>query len=85
VFTPMLIEEIAAVDPHAVKLEAACRRLRRNCTFVPSVGEVLKALRKVKTPCWDAFDEYDGEAAIITAHRELEAALAALPAEGAPA
>jgi hypothetical protein len=87
VFTPMLIEEIAAAGPHAVKLEAACRWLRRNCTFVPSVGEVLKALRKVKTPCWDAFEEYDGEAAIVHARRELEAAIAALPAPkaGAPA
>jgi hypothetical protein len=50
-----------------------------------SVGEVLKALRKVKTPCWDAFEEYDGEPDIVHAHRKLEAALAALPAEGAPA
>jgi hypothetical protein len=46
----MLIEEIAAADPSAVALEAACRRLRRNCTFLPSIGEVLKALRKAR-PC----------------------------------
>jgi hypothetical protein len=84
VYTPMLIEEIAAADPCAVTLEAACRWLRRNCTFVPSVGEVLKSLQKVKMATWDTFEECNGGYAIVADHRDLEAALAALPVKGAP-
>ena len=78
VYTAALIEEIVAANPGAVQLEAACRWLRRNCTFPPSIAEALKALRGVKLPGWDAFDEYDGELAIVRAHRELEAELAKL-------
>jgi hypothetical protein len=78
VFVPTLIEELVAANPTAVQLEAACRWLRRNCTFVPSVGEILKAIRKPKmVPCWDAFYEDDtGERNIIWAHKELEKAVA---------
>jgi hypothetical protein len=46
VYTPMLIEEIVAANPTAVQLEAACRWVRRNCTFAPSIAEMLKASQR---------------------------------------
>jgi hypothetical protein len=86
VYTRRIIEELVAANPSAVQLEAACRRLVRNCTVVPSVAEALKAIGEVKVPCMDAFDADgdDDELTIIWVHKELEKALAALPA-GAPA
>ena len=81
----MLIEELVAANPTAVELEAACRWVRRNCTFAPSVAEMLKAIREAKLPCGEFDDDCDGEAAIIWVHKELEKALAALPVAAAPA
>jgi hypothetical protein len=84
VFVPRLIEEIAAADPSAVQLEAACRRLVRTCTFLPTVAEVLKALAETAVT-FDATARDDGgEAPIINAHKLLEKALAKLPAPAAP-
>jgi hypothetical protein len=86
VYTPRLIEEIVAANPGAIQLEAACRWLLRNCTFLPTVAEMLKAIRGAKVPCWDAFgQDDDGEANIIFMHKELEKTLAALPDEDASA
>jgi len=76
-YTPLLIEEIVAADPDAIRLEAAMRRLRREKTFVPTIAEVLKAIAEVELP---EDNDFETMADIIQTHKILEAALAALPA-----
>jgi len=44
VFTAILIEEIAENPPSRLALAMACRELRRNSKFRPSISEVLEAL-----------------------------------------
>ena len=41
VFGKMLIEEVYAYRPNACVLESACRRVRRQKSFPPSIAEVL--------------------------------------------
>lgn len=48
-FGKMLMIDVRAAAPSIGALEAACRKLRRTCTFVPSIAEVLKALDDAKS------------------------------------
>jgi hypothetical protein len=48
VFGRMLCEDVAAQQPTAGGLEAACRQLRRTCRFIPTIAEVLEALDKAE-------------------------------------
>jgi hypothetical protein len=50
-FSRMLIEEVYAADPNACVLESACRRVRREKDFPPSIAEVLKAI-KTENEAW---------------------------------
>jgi len=56
----MLIEEIIAAMPRASALEMACRVIRREKNFVPSIAEVLAVLKE-QTTRWDAMMELDAE------------------------
>jgi hypothetical protein len=59
VFGKMLIEEIYANGPNACVLESACRRIRREKNFAPSIAEMLKAIAAEST-CWSSrWDLFD--------------------------
>jgi hypothetical protein len=45
VFGKMLLEDVAAQRPSVAALSLACRRLRRTARFVPTISEVLEAIR----------------------------------------
>jgi hypothetical protein len=77
-YAAMMIEEIVTYNPGAVQLEAACRWVRRNCKFPPSIAEMLQALREVETGTGEFNDQNPGEedCYIIWAHKELERAVA---------
>jgi hypothetical protein len=63
-FVELLLEEVIAVDTAAITLEAACRQLVRTGKFVPSIAEVLEALREqtdLFINRWDALDVIVGE------------------------
>jgi hypothetical protein len=51
VFGRMLTEEVYAARPSAIVLESACRRVRREKDFPPSIAEVLKAIKN-ETSAW---------------------------------
>jgi hypothetical protein len=76
VYTMMLIEEVVAVAPTVVTLEAACRSIRRTSKFLPTISEVLEALA-AQSKLWrvrnEALDCYDDAAqelrAKIAEHR----------------
>jgi vacuolar-type H+-ATPase subunit I/STV1 len=62
VYTKMLIEEIMAAEPSVVSLESACRSIRRSAKFLPTISEVLEALKeesKTWTKCWEAIECID--------------------------
>ena len=42
----LLLEEVSAFEPSVFELEGACRQLVRTVNFVPSIAEVLAALRE---------------------------------------
>ena len=48
-FAKMLKVDVVAAQPSIGALEAACRKLRRTKTFVPSIAELLEALEEAKT------------------------------------
>jgi hypothetical protein len=50
-FTALLLEEIISEQPSWLMLAMACREVRQNCKFRPSIAEVLEALDDVE---WDA-------------------------------
>jgi hypothetical protein len=51
VFGRMLTEEVYAANPSACVLESACRQVRRERDFPPSIAEVLKAIKE-ETSAW---------------------------------
>jgi hypothetical protein len=60
VFGRMLTEEVYAANPNACVLESACRSVRRNQDFAPSIAELLKAINKESSAwChrWEVLDE----------------------------
>jgi hypothetical protein len=60
VFARMLTEEVYANNPNAIVLESACRRVRREKDFPPSIAEVLKAIKEEDSAWCDRWcDEYD--------------------------
>jgi hypothetical protein len=78
VFGRMLTEEVYANNPNACTLESACRRVRREKDFPPSIAEVLKAIDKEGDAwCnrWALQDENGGDAADYF-QRRLENAIA---------
>ena len=49
-FGRMVIEEVYVRKPDACVLESACRRIRREKDFTPSIAEVLKAIDSERRP-----------------------------------
>jgi hypothetical protein len=45
IFGRLLVEDVAATAPSIGALERACTRLRRTSKFLPSISEVLEAVR----------------------------------------
>jgi hypothetical protein len=63
VFGRMVVEEVYANKPNACVLESACRHVRRNQDFPPSIAEMLKAIDKEGSawcPRWEWLDDVDG-------------------------
>lgn len=52
-FTRALLEEVMLEQPSRIELACACRQLRRTMKFVPSISEVIDAL-KVEKEVWSA-------------------------------
>jgi hypothetical protein len=70
VFARMLTEEVYAYNPNACVLESACRYVRREQDFPPSIAELLKAIKK-ETSAWS--DRWDTlQYGIGTLQQDLE-------------
>lgn len=67
VFTKMLFEEVKAYNPHAIILESACRVLRREKNFVPTVAEMLKALKEEDARWCDRWAATDDDSNVLDA------------------
>jgi hypothetical protein len=52
VVATMLVDEVYCAAPRPCELESACRQIRRTMKFVPTVCEMLEALREQKEK-WD--------------------------------
>jgi hypothetical protein len=63
VFGKMVVEEVYANNPNACVLESACRRVRREKDFPPSIAEVLKAINTDGSAWGERYDldEYDAD------------------------
>jgi hypothetical protein len=83
-FGKMVIEEVYANNPNACVLESACRRVRRNQDFPPSIAEVLKAIKEESSAWSDRWDllNYDADDEM---RQDLEKAIAEAEAKIAPA
>jgi hypothetical protein len=49
VYGRMLIEDVAADLPAIGDIEDACRQIRRTCRFLPTIAEVIEAIRVAKS------------------------------------
>jgi hypothetical protein len=49
VYGRMLCEDVAADQPSASDIEAACRKIRRTSKFLPTISEVLEAIGEAKS------------------------------------
>ena len=59
VFGKMVVEEVYAKNPNACVLESACRRVRREKDFPPSIAEVLKAIESESSAWCDRWELQD--------------------------
>jgi hypothetical protein len=83
VFGRMLTEEVYAYNPNACVLENACRHVRREHDFPPSIAEVLKAIKKESSAWSNRWDTL--EYGLGTLQQELEEYIAETEAKIAPA
>jgi hypothetical protein len=74
-FGKMMIEEVYANGPNACVLESACRQVRREKDFPPSIAEVLKAIDKESSAWCDRWTTLI-EADIDQTQREFEETIA---------
>ena len=65
-YSAALVEDVGALQPSIGALEAACRHLRRTCTFVPTIAECLQAIRDRQK----AFDGFSAKAATFAKNVE---------------
>jgi hypothetical protein len=76
-YTKMLIEEVVAAAPTVTALEAACRKVRRTAKFLPTISEVLAAIKEEQRAWderWDAINCADMEADTLRKKLEAESA-----------
>ncbi len=52
IFVPALLDDVMALDPTFVEMEATCRHLRKTKKFMPSISEVIETLEEQKV-LWD--------------------------------
>ena len=52
IFVRVLIDDVMALDPSFVEMEATCRHLRKTKKFMPSISEVIETLEEQKK-LWD--------------------------------
>src|SRR5262249_11690993 len=62
VFGKMVVEEVYANNPNACVLESACRRVRREKDFPPSIAEVLKAIKSEGSAWCDRWELEESDA-----------------------
>ena len=81
IFSRMLVEEVVAAGHGTLALESACRKLRREQRFMPSISEVLAVLAREHTT-WtkrlgaiDNIGEVHGE--LVALADEIEAEITA--------
>jgi hypothetical protein len=61
-YTKMLIEEIMAAVVSVVSLETACRNIRRSAKFLPTISEVLEAIKEANSlwsKRWEAIECFE--------------------------
>ncbi len=61
IFGRLLVDDVLDARPSAFELVTACRDLRRTSRFIPSIAEVLEAIKEAKKKAQ----------AILRAHREI--------------
>jgi hypothetical protein len=83
-FGKMMIEEVYANSPNACVLESACRQVRREKDFPPSIAEVLKAIKQERS-AWSDRWEMLKECDVDWLQQALEEAIAAAEAKITPA
>jgi hypothetical protein len=83
VFGRMLTEEVYAKNPNACTLESACRHVRREHDFPPSIAELLKAIKKESAAWGDRWETLDCD--IDRIQQRLEKSIAKAEAKIAPA
>ena len=67
-FTRALLEDVMLEQPGRIELACACRQLRRTMKFVPSISEVIEAL-KAEKEVWSArFEALDQ----LSVHAEVQ-------------
>ncbi len=76
VFGRMMTEEVYANGPNACVLESACRQVRREKDFPPSIAEVLKAIEKQGQAWCDRWSVLDDEWYINSMERRFKSAIA---------
>ena len=58
-FTGVMLEDVMALEPGFVELECACRKLRHSQKFMPSISEIVAAVKdekKARDKRWNALD-----------------------------
>jgi hypothetical protein len=82
VFTRMMIEEVCCLEASASRVELAVKTLLRAKTFLPSIAEVLAAIRATHMATWGegGFETDEGEVLLCWARRSLAKAVAAAKA-----
>ena len=88
IFVRVLMDDVMALDPSFVEMEATCRHLRKTKKFMPSVSEVIETLEEQKK-LWDRRSDvvwfmeewYDDLPAIAKAKAAEEARMAKAKAE----
>lgn len=48
VFTRVMLDDVLARDPDFLSLEGACRKLRQTQKFMPSISEIIEAIKAEK-------------------------------------
>jgi hypothetical protein len=83
IFVPVLLEDVMALNPDFLEMEATCRALRTSKKFMPSISEVIEELEKQKK-LWDR--RYDVAENLEYFYNELRTAIAcAKQVEAVPA
>ena len=59
IFTRLMLEDVAALEPGFEVLDTACRELRTTKTFMPAIAEIVAAIEKHKNIWLDRWNVLD--------------------------